>query len=102
MAQATHHFPTSFLWGTATAGYQVEGNSQAADYWDWEQRPGAVRAGGRSGLAADWWGGRWQADFDRAAADGHSALRLSVEWSRIEPTAAHWDEDALDHYRQMV
>lgn len=102
MANATHSFPPSFLWGTATAGYQVEGNSQAADYWDWEQQPGAVLDGGRSGLACDWWGGRWQEDFDRAAADGHTALRLSVEWSRVEPTAAHWDEDALDHYRQMV
>ncbi len=102
MAQATHHFPKSFLWGTATAGYQVEGNSTDADFWDWEQQPGAVLNGDRSGLACDWWGGRWSEDFDRAAADGHTALRLSVEWSRIEPTPGLWDEDALDHYRQMV
>ena len=102
MAKATHSFPDTFLWGTATAGYQVEGNSQNADYWDWEQQPGAVAEGQRSGLACDWWGGRWAEDFDRAAADGHTALRLSVEWSRVEPTPAQWDEDALDHYRQMV
>ena len=103
MAEAVHSFPKSFLWGTATAGYQVEGNSTNTDYWAWEQQPGAVLHGQRSGRACDWWEGRrWQEDFDRAAADGHTALRLSVEWSRVEPAAARWDEDALDHYRQMV
>ena len=103
MAEATHTFPRGFLWGTATAGYQVEGNSTNADLWQWEQQPGAVAHGHRSGLACDWWEGRrWEEDFDRAAADGHTALRLSVEWSRVEPAPARWDEDALDHYRQMV
>lgn len=103
MAEATHSFPRSFLWGTATAGYQVEGNSTNTDYWQWEQQPGAVLHGHRAGRACDWWEGRrWEEDFDRAAADGHNALRLSVEWSRVEPAAARWDEDALDHYRQMV
>jgi beta-glucosidase len=102
MADATHHFPRKFLWGTATAGYQVEGNSENADYWAWEQEPGAVLGGQRSGRACDWWAGRWQEDFDRAAADGHTALRMSVEWSRVEPTPARWDDEALDHYRQMA
>lgn len=103
MADAAHTFPRRFLWGTATAGYQVEGHNINTDYWQWEQQPGAVLHGHRSGAACDWWlGRRWQEDFDRAAADGHTALRLSVEWSRVEPAAARWDEDALDHYRQMA
>lgn len=103
MAEATHNFPRGFLWGSATAGYQVEGDSTGADFWAWEQQPGAVAGGQRSGRACDWWAGRrWQEDFDRAAADGHSALRLSVEWSRVEPAEGRWDDDALDHYRQMV
>jgi beta-glucosidase len=102
MAQATHHFPKSFLWGTATAGYQVEGDSTNADFWTWEQQPGTVLDGQRSGRACEWWAGRWREDFDRAVADGHNALRLSVEWSRVEPSPARWDEDALDHYRQMA
>ena len=103
MARATHYFPEDFLWGTATSGYQTEGNSTGADVWAWEQTPGAVVGGHRSGAACDWWEGqRWREDFDRAAGDGHTALRLSVEWSRVEPAPARWDEDALDHYRQMV
>jgi beta-glucosidase len=103
MAEATHYFPKGFLWGTATAGYQVEGNSTQSDLWSWEHENGRVAQGHRSGRACDWWDGRrWIEDFDRAAADGHNALRLSVEWSRIEPAPSRWDEDALDHYRQML
>src|SRR6185436_1524333 len=103
MAQATHTFPKNFLWGAATAGYQVEGQSVNTDFWQWEAQAGHIARGQRSGRACDWWEGRrWQEDFDRAAADGHTAHRLSVEWSRIEPTPARWDEDALDHYRQMI
>lgn len=103
MAEATHSFPQNFLWGTATSGYQYEGHSANADFWPWEQGAGHIAQGHKSGRACDWWEGRrWQADFDRAAADGHTALRMSVEWSRVEPTPARWDEDALDHYREMV
>ena len=103
MAEATFSFPAGFLWGTATAGYQVEGQSNNTDLWQWEQMPGNVLGGRLSGNACDWWNGRrWQEDFDRAAADGHNALRLSVEWSRIQPARDRWDEAALDHYREMV
>jgi beta-glucosidase len=103
MAEAVHYFPGTFLWGAATAGYQVEGNNTTSDWSRWEQEPGRIALGHRSGRACDWWAGRrWQEDFDRAAQDGHTALRLSVEWSRVEPTPGGWDEDALDHYRQMV
>jgi beta-glucosidase len=103
MAQATHSFPPNFLWGTATAGYQVEGQSTQADWWQWEQGAGHIARGQKSARACDWWEGRrWQEDFDNAARDGHNALRLSVEWSRLEPSPALWDEEALDHYRQMA
>jgi beta-glucosidase len=102
MAQATFHFPRGFLWGTATAAYQVEGNNIHSNWWAWEQKPGKIRNGDKSGLACDWWGGRWREDFDRAAECGQNAHRFSVEWGRIQPTPDRWDEDALDRYRQML
>jgi len=103
MAEAAHTFPANFLWGTATAGYQMEGQSTNTGFWQWEQVPGHILGARLSGDACDWWNGRrWQEDFDRAAADGHTALRMSVEWSRVQPERDRWDEYALDHYRQMV
>ena len=99
MPQATFHFPRGFLWGTATAAHQVEGNNTNNQWWKWEQEG---HTNGTSGLAADWWGGRWKEDFDRAAESGQNAHRLSVEWSRIQPTPDSWDEDALERYRAML
>ncbi len=99
MPQATFHFPRGFLWGTATASHQVEGNNTNNNWWKWEQEG---HTDGTSGLACDWWGGRWREDFDRAAEAGQNAHRFSVEWSRIQPTPDKWDEDALEKYRAML
>ncbi|RPI89421.1 MAG: glycoside hydrolase family 1 protein [Chloroflexi bacterium] len=99
MPQATYHFPRGFLWGTATASHQVEGNNTNNQWWKWEQDG---HTNGTSGLAADWWGGRWKEDFDRAVEGGQNAHRLSVEWSRIQPAPDTWDEDALERYRAML
>ena len=65
MIDATFHFPRGFLWGTATAAHQVEGNNTNNQWWKWEQEGHTRRH--VSGLACDWWGGRWREDFDRAA-----------------------------------
>lgn len=99
MIEATYHFPRGFLWGTATAAHQVEGGNTNNQWHAWEQ---AGRTQGASGLACDWWSGRWHEDFDRAAETGQKTHRLSVEWSRIQPTPEQWDEDALERYRTML
>ena len=102
MLSATYNFPRGFLWGTATSSHQVEGNNRNNNFWEWEQHPGNIINGQKSGLACDWWGGRWREDFDRIAETGQNAHRLSIEWSRVQPTPDRWDEDALEHYRQML
>ncbi len=101
MAQAILNFPPGFLWGTATASHQVEGNNINNNWHAWE-KSGHIINRQSCGLACDWWGGRWREDFDRAAESGQNAHRLSIEWSRIQPEINRWDEDALDYYRQMV
>ena len=99
MPQATFHFPKGFLWGTATASHQVEGNNTNNNWHAWEEAGHTVH---KSGLAADWWGGRWWEDFDRAAETGQNAHRFSIEWSRIQPTPDTWDEEAIEKYRAML
>jgi beta-glucosidase len=98
----TYHFPKGFLWGAATASHQVEGNNTNNNWHAWEQQPGRILHGHISGLACDWWGGRWKEDMDRAAESGQNAHRLSVEWSRIQPAPDRWDESALERYRAML
>lgn len=99
MPQATFHFQKGFLWGTATAAHQVEGGNTNNNWYAWEEAGHTIH---KSGLAADWWGGRWREDFDRAAETGQNAHRFSVEWSRIQPTPDSWDEDAIEKYRAML
>jgi len=94
-------FPDGFRWGTATSAHQVEGDNVYNDWWAWEQQPGRIRGGDRSGAACRWWT-RAEEDFDRAAALGQNAHRLSIEWSRIEPAPGRWDAAALDRYRTML
>ena len=101
MAQATFEFPKGFMWGTATSSHQVEGRNTNNNWYRWEEE-GHIIPGHNCGLACDWWGGRWREDFDRAVEGGQNAHRLSLEWSRIQPTPDRWDEDALNYYRQMI
>ena len=101
MIEASYHFPKNFLWGTATAAHQVEGQNQN-NWSEWEKEPGRIADGSRSDNASGWWQGEWKKDFERAAATGQNAHRFSVEWSRVQPTPDTWDEKALDVYRKMT
>jgi len=101
MAQAVMYFPSDFLWGTATAAFQVEGHNTNSDWWHWEQQPGAILHGHKSGMACNWWANA-EADLDIAAEMGTNAHRLSLEWSRIEPEPSYFDTAVLDRYRQIL
>ncbi len=102
MPQATFHFPKGFLWGTATAAHQVEGQNTNNNWADWENQPGRIVEGQKANLACDWWGGRWKEDLQRAFDTGQNAHRLSIEWSRIQPEPDKWDEKALERYVEIV
>jgi beta-glucosidase len=101
MIEASYHFPKNFLWGTATAAHQVEGQNQN-NWSEWEKEPGHIADGSRSGNASGWWQGEWEKDFERAGATGQNAHRLSVEWSRVQPTPDSWDEKAMAIYQKMT
>jgi len=90
-------FPEGFYWGAATASYQVEGYNENCD-WAKAARFGKVPPAGR---LADHYH-RFEEDFDIIAELGHNAHRFSIEWGRIEPKEGVFDEDELEHYRQVL
>ena len=102
MPEGTYHFPRGFLWGTATAAHQVEGSNTNNNWYRWENTPGKILNGEKSGLACDWWGGRWKEDLQRAKDSGQNAHRLSMEWSRIQPTPDTWDDKSLEKYLEIL
>lgn len=93
-------FPDGFLWGVSTAAHQVEGGNQNNQWAAWEAA-GKTKSGHVSGAACDWWNNA-ECDFDLACDLGLNALRLSLEWSRIEPSPGHIDPQALRRYREML
>lgn len=93
-------FPPDFLWGTATAAYQVEGGNTNSDWWAWEAA-GHIKEGHRSTICCDWWANA-ERDLEAAAEMGTNAHRLSLEWSRIEPEPSVFDDEALDRYRAIL
>ena len=93
-------FPTGFLWGTATAAHQVEGNNTNSDWWAWEHKQDTP-CKEPSGDAIDHYN-RYGKDIALIAGLGYNTYRFSVEWARIEPTEGVFDETQLEHYRQMV
>jgi len=93
-------FPDGFLWGTASSSYQCEGGNTNNQWYRWEQR-GHILTGEQCGEACDWWENA-EDDFALAEQMEHNALRLSLEWSRIEPAEGQWDSAPLDRYRAML
>ncbi|HEX6553136.1 MAG TPA: family 1 glycosylhydrolase [Ktedonobacteraceae bacterium] len=93
-------FPTGFLWGTASSAYQCEGGNRNTQMYRWEQQ-GHFPTGVQCGEAANWWQ-MAEDDFALAEQMGNNALRLSIEWSRIEPAEGQWDSAAVDRYRAML
>ncbi|MCX8073327.1 MAG: glycoside hydrolase family 1 protein [Candidatus Binatia bacterium] len=93
-------FPRDFVFGSATAAHQVEGNNIHNDWWAHENSPD-TNAVEPSGIACDHYH-RFREDFQLLRELGHPAHRLSLEWSRIEPAPGEIDRGALEHYRRVL
>ena len=83
-------FPPGFLWGTATAAYQVEGawreDGRGPPIWDtFSQTPGKIRNGNTGDVACDSYH-RWREDIALMKQLGLKSYRFSIAWPRIQPT----------------
>lgn len=93
-------FPAGFLWGAATAAYQVEGNNVGSDVWAMEHaRPTVYME--PSGDAANSFA-LWPVDLDLVKSLGLNSYRFSLEWGRIEPAKGEFSVAMLDHYKAMI
>lgn len=85
-------FPASFVWGTATAAYQIEGavseDGRGTSIWDtFARQPGAI-ADGQTGDIADDHYHRVAEDISLMADLGVEAYRFSIAWPRIQPNGS--------------
>ncbi|MFG2885156.1 GH1 family beta-glucosidase [Streptomyces sp. NPDC048297] len=82
--------PHDFLWGTATAAYQIEGaaaeDGRAPSIWDtFSHTPGKIAGDDNGDVACDHYH-RWREDIALMRRLGTNAYRLSVAWPRVLPS----------------
>ncbi|MCF1466281.1 beta-glucosidase [Agrobacterium vitis] len=100
-------FPGDFLFGVATAAYQIEGATKADGrkpcIWDaFANMPGRVFERHNGDVACDHYN-RWEQDLDLIQEMGVSAYRFSIAWPRIIPEGTgRVNETGLDFYDKLV
>ena len=100
-------FPEDFLWGTATAAYQIEGavseDGRAPSIWDtFSHTPGAIANHDVGDIACDHYH-LWQHDFELLGELGVNAYRFSTAWPRILPQGrGSVNTRGLDFYDRLV
>lgn len=100
-------FPGDFLWGVATASYQIEGSTKAdgrrPSIWDaFSKMPGRVYQGHNGDVACDHYN-RWEEDLDLIKEMGVEAYRFSIAWPRIIPDGTgRINEKGLDFYDRLI
>ena len=104
---STRQFPPGFVWGAATASYQVEGavdeDGKGPSIWDtFVAVPGAIAGGDTGEVACDQYH-RYPEDVALMADLGLGAYRFSVSWPRIQPEGSGAaNQKGLDHYSRVV
>src|SRR5262249_61889141 len=86
-ADLAGRFPAAFLWGAATAAYQIEGatreDGRGQSIWDrFAATPGMIRNGDTGDVAADHYH-LMEQDVDLVARLGLNAYRFSIAWPRV-------------------
>lgn len=103
----TYKFPHNFLWGAATAAYQVEGawneDGRGESIWDrFSHTPGNVSNGDTGDIACDHYH-RYEDDIALMRRLGLRAYRFSTSWSRVLPAGrGRINTKGLDFYDRLV
>ncbi|MFX4271821.1 glycoside hydrolase family 1 protein [Propionibacteriaceae bacterium Y1685] len=87
--------------GVSTASVQIEGGDRNNNWYDWAQQSGRIADGSVPQNTGDHWN-RWREDTELLASTGVQHYRMSLEWSRIEPSQGVLDENALQRYRDEL
>ncbi|HUB30496.1 MAG TPA: family 1 glycosylhydrolase [Terracidiphilus sp.] len=100
-------FPDGFLWGTATAAYQVEGawneDGKGESIWDkFTHTVGKVKGGTTGDVACDQYH-LYAQDFALAKRLNQKSYRFSISWPRIQPSGTGAPNmRGIDHYSRFI
>jgi beta-glucosidase len=103
MGSTYERWQPKLRFGVASSAYQTEGGLSGNNWAEWERRrrpngEPTILNGDRCGGANDSWE-RFDEELASLVWLGVDVYRFSVEWSRVEPLRGHFDEVAVDRYR---
>ena len=107
MAKLTYTFPKDFLWGAATASYQIEGgwneHGKGESIWDrFSHTPGKINNGDTGDVADDHYH-LWRKDIRLMKQIGLRAYRFSIAWPRILPKGrGKVNQKGINFYSKLV
>jgi len=106
-ARTDRLFPQGFLWGSATASYQVEGavheDGRGPSIWDTFAHTAGKTHNGDTGDVADDFFHRYKKDIELMKELGLKTFRFSVAWSRVFPSGTSQpNPQGLDFYHRMI
>ncbi len=105
--QMSAQFPQDFLWGTATASYQIEGSAavdgRGVSIWDtFSKTPGKVKNADNGDVACDHYN-RFPEDIEIMKELGVKAYRFSIAWPRLFPKGdTVREERGFDFYNRLI
>jgi beta-glucosidase len=98
-------FPDGFVFGAATAAYQIEGHGfggAGSTHWDTFAATGGNVAGNEDGAIACDHFHRSAEDLDLVKDGGFDSYRFSTSWARVMPDGVTLNQDGLDFYDRLV
>jgi beta-glucosidase len=104
---ATDQFPSGFLWGAATAAYQVEGawqeDGRGESVWDrFAHTPGKIKNDDNGNVACDSYH-RYAEDIALLRQLGLKSYRYSIAWPRVQPLGRGGaNAKGLDYYQRLT
>ncbi len=107
MESKFNSFPEDFIWGAATAAYQIEGawdeDGKGENIWDrFSHTPGKIENGDTGDAACDHYH-RWREDIGLMKSIGIKAYRFSISWGRIFPGGkGDPNPGGIDFYSRLV
>lgn len=101
-----NNYTKDFLWGSASAAYQVEGaylqDDKVKSIWDdWSHRPGKTFNGTNGNVATDHYN-RFEEDIQLMKTQGLKTYRFSIAWTRVLNEKNEINSNGIEFYNQLI
>lgn len=100
MKELNIKFPAGFLFSTGNSAFQSEGKLTTNDFYDFALSGGIANGSTPENAVMHY--DKFRDDIEQLANLPTNAIKLSLEWARIEPEPGKYNEEAIHHYKEVL